>query len=472
MSKRLLPRFLNVSMCQMNSPFTRLVEYKGFGLLYFDDRLRVVELNATAADMLARVGMPHPQGELQELFPELVGIPDQLERIVNKQDPAYRLDHVNRRDGQGQTRYWDLLLLAGPEVGSGMLIIEDVTEPAMAMQVLNQQQYDLYLYRQSIDHRGNQIGTWVKGQSPAIKRIIDTVQKLSRIPSATVLLMGETGTGKNLTARMIHESSMSSEKPFVEINCAALPEQLIEAELFGYEKGSFTHAVATKPGLLEEAHGGTLFLDEIGELPINVQAKLLSMIESKSFRRLGSTKTREVDVRIIAATNRDLQSEIAAKRFREDLFYRLNVVSMTLPSLREMGADVVLLAEHFVVLLNVEFKKKVSGFSPDARKALLAHSWPGNVRELSNCIERAMIFIDSDLIGLSDLVLMTPSTGYDTEDYSCWTIPTGGIDLEDVERRLILSALDQAENNKSKAARLLGLTRHTLRYRMEKHGFA
>ena len=459
-------------MGPMDRPLARLIEHKGFGVLYFDSRLQVVELNAAAAEMLAVVGWQHPKGDLQESFPELVGIHDQLAQILEKQGTVYRLDHVNRRDGQGQIRYWDLLLLAGPEEGRGMLIIEDVTEKAIAIQAMNQQRYDLYLYRQSLDHRRNQIGIWVKGQSTAIKRVIDTIRKISRIPSATVLLMGETGTGKNLAARMIHESSMSSDKPFVEINCAALPEQLIEAELFGYEKGSFTHAVAAKPGLLEEAHGGTLFLDEIGELPINIQAKLLSTIESKSFRRLGSTRTYEADVRIIAATNRDLQLEIAAKRFREDLFYRLNVVSMTLPPLRELGEDVMLIADHFVRLLNVDFKKKVNGFSADARQALLTHSWPGNVRELSNCIERAMIFIDSNEIGLSDLVLITPSSGNDAVDESCWTVPATGIDLEKVERRLILSALDRADNNQSKAARLLGLTRHTLRYRMEKHGFS
>lgn len=456
----------------MNRSLASLIAHKGFGVICFDNRLQVVERNAAAVDILAAVGAQHHDGDLQDLFPELVGVQDQLMQIVEKQAGDYRLDHVNRRDGQGQTRYWNLLLLAGPEVGRGMLIIEEITEKAMAIQAVNQQRYDLYLYRQSLDHRRNQIGSWLKGQSTAIKRIIDTIQKISRIPSATVLLTGETGTGKNLTARMIHESSMSREMPLVEINCAALPESMIEAELFGYEKGSFTHAVATKPGLLEGAHGGTLFLDEIGELPINVQAKLLSMIESKSFRRLGSTKTREVDVRIIAATNRDLKLEIAEKRFREDLFYRLNVVSMDLPPLRELGEDVLLIADHFVRLLNVDFKKRINGFSPDARKALLAHSWPGNVRELNNCIERAMIFIDSDIIDLSDLVLTTPSSGNDAVDDSCWTVPAAGIDLEDVERRLILSALDQAENNKSKAARLLGLTRHTLRYRMEKHGFS
>jgi len=193
----------------------------------FDNRLQVVERNAAAVDKLSTAGAQYHDGDLQDLFPELVGVQNQLMQIVEKQAGDYRLDHVNRRDGQGQPRYWDLLLLAGPEVGRGMLIIEEITEKAMVIQAVNQQRYDLYLYRQSLDHRRNQIGSWLKGQSTAIKRIIDTIQKISRIPSATVLLTGETGTGKNLTVCMIHESSMSSEMPFVEINCAARPESMI-----------------------------------------------------------------------------------------------------------------------------------------------------------------------------------------------------------------------------------------------------
>jgi len=245
---------------------------------------------------------------------------------------------------------------------------------------------------------------------------------------------------------------------------------LIEAELFGYEKGAFTHAASAKPGLLEAADGGTLFLDEIGELPLNMQAKLLSTIESKSFRRLGSTRQRKAEMRIIAATNRDLKAEVAAKTFREDLFFRLNVVSISLPPLRELGEDVILIAERFVELFNIQLNKRVKGFSSAARKALLGHLWPGNVRELSNCIERAMIFIEASEIDVQDLALIAPAADGAETDPVCWTVPPAGIDLEEVERRLILSALEQAGNNKSKAARLLGLTRHTLRYRMEKHG--
>ena len=201
-----------------------------------------------------------------------------------------------------------------------------------------------------------------------------------------------------------------------------------------------------------------------------MQAKLLSVIESKSLRRLGSTRPRQVAVRIIAATNRDLQAEVAAKSFREDLLYRLNVVSITLPPLRELGEDIVLIGQRFVELLNVQFKKKVKGFTPEARRALLSHSWPGNVRELSNCIERAMIFITENEIDSKDLIMSLPTTESGTADSTSWRVPPTGIELEQVEQSLILSALEQARGNKSKAARLLGLTRHTLRYRMEKHG--
>ena len=460
------PKKLNWSM---TDALNILMAHKGFGALFFDERLQVIEINAAAEQLLALTPPKTPQTMITEIFPELVGIETQLEQIVAKQKTAYRLDHVNRLDEQGQVQYLNLLLLACPEKHRALLVLEDATQTALAEQVANQQRYDMYLYRTSIEHRRNQIGRSILGRSAAIEQIIDTVQKLSHIPSATVLLMGETGTGKNLTARMIHESAMAGDAPFVEINCAALPEQLIEAELFGYAKGAFTHAVSEKPGLLEAAHGGTLFLDEIGELPLNMQAKLLSTIESKAFRRLGSTRQRQVDVRIIAATNRDLKTEVAAKTFREDLFYRLNVVSITLPPLRELGKDIVMIGQRFVELLNIQFNKKVKGFSSAARQALLAHQWPGNVRELSNCIERAMIFIDSDEIDDHDLVLTTPAAGTGDTDRECWTVPAAGIDLEEVERSLILSALEQADNNKSKAARLLGLTRHTLRYRMEKH---
>ena len=452
----------------MRDPLMTIAEHKGFGVLHFDRQLRMVGKDTIAQQLLTSANQTHSDA-ITDILPELVGAEPQIKRIVAQKQGHYRLDHLNRLDGNGKLRYLNVLILPCADSDRAVILIEDVTREGQMIQAANQHRYDLYLYRVSIDHRKNQIGHSILGQSPAIEKIIDTIQKLSRIPSANVLLMGETGTGKNLAARMIHESSMTAEAPFVEINCAALPEQLIEAELFGYEKGAYTHALKAKPGLFEVAQGGTVFLDEIGELPPGMQAKLLSAIESKSLRRLGSTRPRKVDIRIIAATNRDLHAEIAARSFREDLLYRLNVVSITLPPLRELGEDIVLIGKHFIDLFNIQFNKKVKGFSPEARLALLAHSWPGNVRELSNCIERAMIFIDTDEIDSKDLILSIPAADETAADPSCWSVPPSGIELDTVEHHLILSALEQAGGNKSKAARLLGLTRHTLRYRMDKH---
>jgi transcriptional regulator with PAS, ATPase and Fis domain len=262
---------------------------------------------------------------------------------------------------------------------------------------------------------------------------------------------------------------MPAEAPFVEINCAALPEHLIESELFGYEKGAFTHATAERRGLFEEAAGGTIFLDEIGDLPLKLQAKLLSVLESKKFRRLGSNKPIEVKARIISATNRDLKKEVNRKMFREDLFYRLNVISITLPPLRVLKEDILIIATHLLKVFNIEFKKQVKGFSKNARQALLNYSWPGNVRELSNCLERTMIFIEKDWIEASDLVIYEQLSLRPEPTMQQWTLPNDGIVLEDLERHLIDSALQRTGNNKSKAARLLGLTRDTLRYRLEKY---
>jgi len=444
-------------------------DVKGFGRIAFNQRLRVTEASPAAQKLLSRTIKNAPTVSVTDIFPELIGVENQLTQIVTKQISHYRLDLLNRTDENGHTRYLNLIIIACSEEDRAIIVIEDATLNAMALQRTNQQRYDTYLYRSSIEHRRNQIGRTILGQSEAIKHIVDTIQQLGHVPTAKVLLTGETGTGKNLTARMIHESAMTYDAPFIEINCAALPEQLLEAELFGYEKGAFTGALSTKPGLLEKADGGSLFLDEIGELPVSTQAKLLSAIESKTFRRLGSTTLCKVNIRIIAATNRDLTVEISAKRFREDLYYRLNVVSLHLPPLRELGEDIIMIAQHLVEMLNIQFKKSVKGFSSAARQALLSHHWPGNVRELGNCLERAMIFIRNDIIDLQDLVIMSPVGPVTNVDSRHWAVPDTGINLDHVERSLILSALQQAKNNKSQAARLLGLTRHTLRYRMEKY---
>ncbi len=450
----------------MNKTTRQLLAHKNLGMILFNSDFTIVETNRIAEDILKSVAHPFPQKDLLEAFPEFIGSEQLIQDIVEKRAVDFRLDYVNRTDTEGQIYYLDLLVLPDEKLGLGLLVIEDVTGRTMRLQELNQQRYELLLYKSSAAFRKQFLSESILGKSPAIREVRHTIKKISRIPNTTVLLLGETGTGKDLTARVIHYSSMPADAPFVDINCAALPENLIESELFGYEKGAFTHATVSRPGLLEEAEGGTILLDEIGELPLGLQAKLLSVLENKRFRRLGSNKPVKVNLRIIAATNRDLQKAVAEKRFREDLFYRLNVVTLTLPPLRKLGKDILTIADHFLKIYNLEFKKRSKGFTEPAKKKLLEYSWPGNVRELSNCLERAMIFLENEWVDDTDLIISHLGQSQHTGE---WTIPAAGISLEEVERQLIVSALEQAAGNKSEAARLLGLTRDTLRYRLEKH---
>jgi transcriptional regulator with PAS, ATPase and Fis domain len=450
----------------MNETTKQLLAHKNLGMILFDCDFTVIETNPVAESIFMAIALPSPQKDFLEAFPEFIGSEQLIRDIVEKRDVHFRLDYVNRSDAQGQLHFLNLLVLSDDEPGRGLLVVEDVTERAMMLQELNQHRYELLLYKSSAAFRKQFLSESILGESPSIQQVRNTIQKLSKIPNATVLLLGETGAGKDLAARVIHYSSMPAEAPFVDINCAALPENLIESELFGYEKGAFTNATVSRPGLLEEAEGGTIFLDEIGELPLNLQAKMLSVLETKQFRRLGSNKPINVNLRIITATNRDLHKEVGEKRFREDLFYRLNVVTLTLPPLRKLGKDILIIADHFLKIYNLEFKKRAKGFTEAAKKKLLAYSWPGNVRELSNCLERAMIFLENEWVDDTDLITSQLEQSQPTGE---WIVPAAGISLQEVERQLIVSALEQALGNKSEAARLLGLTRDTLRYRMEKH---
>jgi Nif-specific regulatory protein len=302
----------------------------------------------------------------------------------------------------------------------------------------------------------------------------ETLLRTGRVASSetTVLITGESGTGKELVSHLIHQGSPRAGKPFVAINCAALPEELLESELFGHEKGAFTGAVATKIGRIEQAAGGTLFLDEIGEMSPLVQAKLLRVLQEREFQRVGGTRTLRADVRIISATNRDLASAILRQDFREDLYYRLNVFEIHVPALRERPEDILPMADAFVEELGRTMGRPAAGISKDARDWLLAYAWPGNVRELRNAIERAILLCDGGLITHEHMptVVARPKPAPAGPSAPAASLPPEGVDLEAMEKGFVVKALGQSRGNKSKAARLLGLTRAQLYSRLDKYG--
>ena len=307
------------------------------------------------------------------------------------------------------------------------------------------------------------------GESPAMQSLrlqITRIAQLSTkqdISPPTVLIMGETGTGKDVVARMLHADCQNSDKPFVHVDCASLPAELIEAELFGHEKGAFTGATNARPGLIEAAEDGTLFLDEIGELPLSLQAKLLNVLERRLVRRLGSTKERNVPARIIAATNRDLHEMTQTGKFRSDLYYRLNVMMILLAPLRERGEDVLLLAKYFIQLTEKRYGLAKHTLSASAADALLAYRWPGNVRELRHQVSRAVLLASSDQITASDLALRENNLAQQKVN------DQAQLTLDAAEKKMLVNALEASHQNVSEAARQLGITRMTMRYRMDKH---
>ncbi len=304
-------------------------------------------------------------------------------------------------------------------------------------------------------------------------QVLEMVRKIAKSDASTVLVLGESGTGKELIARAIHFESARRDHPFMAINCAAVPATLLESELLGYEKGAFTDAKSLKKGLFETADGGTIFLDEIGDMEMGMQAKLLRVLEDRAFRRVGGTKEIPVDVRIISATNQDLLRKIEEKNFRNDLYYRLQVIPIFLAPLRERPEDIMPLVEFFIKHFNREFGKNVQGVSKMAQKFLEEYTWPGNVRELRNIIERAMILENEEVLMLEHLPRELISRSADTSGGSPlnFRIPPEGIDIEDVERELIRQSLEMAEGNQSKAAKRLNLGIDAFRYRMKKFGF-
>jgi DNA-binding NtrC family response regulator len=323
--------------------------------------------------------------------------------------------------------------------------------------------------------------------SAKMTELMAFVRKVASSEATTILIQGESGTGKDLIAKAIHYESSRQEKPFVAINCSAIPETLMEAELFGHEKGAFTDAKALKKGLFETADGGTLFLDEIGELSPLLQAKLLRVLEDQLIRRVGGVRDMQVDVRVIAASNRDLEKAVREGNFRQDLYYRLAIIAIFIPSLRERKEDIVPLVDFFIERYNSKFKKSVRGITADTKRMLLSHSWPGNVRELRNSIERAMILEDEPLLHSVYLPFSVAESGgrtaFERSSSGDGTaqlengrslpklyIPEGGTSLEEVEHTMVELAMRQANNNQTHAAKLLDISRDALRYKLKKFG--
>ena len=328
----------------------------------------------------------------------------------------------------------------------------------------------------------------VIGESPAIQAVLDQAREIASLhETPPVLITGETGTGKGLVARTIHGASPRAARPFIEVNCTALPATLMEAELFGHERGAFTDAKESRMGLFEAADGGFLFLDEVGDIELSLQGKLLKAVEERTVRRVGGIRDRQIDVRILAATNRDLERDTQRDRFRPDLYFRLAVIILHLPPLRERGSDVLLLAQHYLDRFNAKYGKQVRQLDPRARELLVAYPWPGNVRELSHVIERAVLWSRGSTLDAEHLSLTTPEPDADTTDRppepavptpadpavaGSNSLPPAGMDLERWERAMIEQALRECEGNQTRAAQRLGISRDTLRYRLKKYGIS
>lgn len=310
------------------------------------------------------------------------------------------------------------------------------------------------------------------GKSPAVRKVLDLVEKVSTNDQTTVLLTGESGTGKTLVARLIHENSPRKDKPFVNVACSAISDNLLESELMGHKKGAFTDAVSEKTGLLEMADTGTLFLDEIGDMNLSLQAKILKVIEEKTFRKVGGITDIKVDTRMIAATNRNLEEMVSLGKFREDLYYRLNVIPIVIPPLRERKDDIPMLLDFFIKKFNAELGRKIKGTKPPVMQILRDYNWPGNLRELRNVVERAVLLSDGEFLKIENLPdsLLRPDKAHIPTLRENFALPGEGLDLPRLEKNLIEQALKRTGGNISKASRLLSIPRDKLRYRVKKFG--
>lgn len=309
------------------------------------------------------------------------------------------------------------------------------------------------------------------GQSVAIRKIIELFEKLVTTDPKTILIRGESGTGKGLAAKVLHHNGLRAEKPIIELNCAAIPETLLESELFGHEAGSFTDAKKMKTGILEDANGGTIFLDEIGDMSLSLQAKVVKAVEERTFRRIGGKRDIKVDVRIVAATNKDLKEQVEKNQFREDLYHRLNVINFEMPSLRERREDIPLLTEYFINYFNMDFNKTIKHVPEEVEKAFMSYQWPGNVRELRSTIERAVLLSEGDTLNPKYVQIDEQQKGvkiHGDEHKMFFELDMDKLTLDTVEEMVIKKALELTDWNQTKAAEMLGVTRQVLRNRMIK----
>jgi two-component system response regulator AtoC len=419
-------------------------------LVMYDKDFRITGVNS-AAEKLFGMTAPEMVGrECREVFGcqecepgcgFLVGLSD----APSVSNATVRVHTDNGRERLAVIRTRQLLDETGRATGA-VATIKDITEEAASQK------------REVI------------AESQGMREVLNFVRRVAASEATTILLEGENGTGKDLIAKTLHYQSLRQAEPFIAINCAAIPETLLESELFGYEKGAFTDARQQKRGIFELADKGTLFLDEIGEIPLMLQAKLLRVLEEQSFRRLGGLKDIRLDLRVVAATNKSLREAVKEGAFRQDLYFRLNVIHITIPPLRERPEDIPPLVAFFIDHYNNKFKRRIEGVTPEAERLLLAHDWAGNVRELRNAIERAMILEEGSHITAASLPITISQMGPRpvTAAPASSPISDEGMSLEDNERALLTRALEKTHGNQTQAARLLKITRDTLRYKMKK----
>jgi len=419
-------------------------------LVLYDPEFRITGVNR-AAEKLFGVSSEEMLGKhCQDIFNCAVCEPGCGVLVGLNQNPSAPHSTVRLRTGNGMERLVVMrttqMFDEGGRLSGVVATIKDITEESAPQK------------REVI------------AESGPMRDVMNFVRRVAASEATTILLEGENGTGKDLVAKTLHYQSLRQAEPFIAINCAAIPDSLLESELFGYEKGAFTDARAQKRGIFELADRGTLFLDEVGEIPLMLQAKLLRVLEEQSFRRLGGLKDIQLDLRVVAATNKNLREAVKEGAFRQDLYFRLNVIKILIPPLRDRADDIVPLTRFFIEHYNRKFKRNIEGVTEAAAKLLLYHDWPGNVRELRNAIERAMILEESSSIDPASLpiAISRPDGDASHEVALPAAAPSDGLSLEDNERSLLVRALEKTNGNQTQAARLLRVTRDTLRYKMKK----